>query len=279
MSDLKLQGFADRAEERMPLPDFAELEHRGRSLRRRRLASATGAAVACVLAVAGVVVLRDDSPQAVEPVRPPDDAQVQAMEYPGPVMEDLDPGRYALVPSSDPEFPRARISLPDGWNAWEGPNRFDIQSSGDGNEEALEEITWYVGILVVKVIAVTTRPCEDVSSSVTAVESSTESLVRAIRRIRGYQVTESAVPLAKFGHPATHFRLVATAPDGACDNNLFTTSANGVVGGTEETEDIWVVDVDGYPVLVDSQQTAKTPPEVRRELAAAVDSIDFYFAE
>ena len=112
---------------------------RGRALRRRRLAAATGAAVACVLAVVGVVVLRDDSPQAVEPVRPPDDAQVQAMEYPGPVMEDLDPGRYAMVPSSDPDFPRARISLPSGWNAWEGPNRFDVQDARGSNEEALEE--------------------------------------------------------------------------------------------------------------------------------------------
>jgi hypothetical protein len=200
------------------------------------------------------------------------------MEYPGPVMEDLDPGRYALVPSSDPEFPRARISLPDGWNAWEGPNRFGGQASPGSNEEGLGESEWYVGILVVKVTAVRMRPCEDASSSVTSVESTTESLLRAIRRIRGFQVTESAVPLAKFGHPATHFRLVATAPDGTCDN-LFVTSANGVVGGTDETEDIWVVDVDGYPVLVDSQQTARTPPEMRRELAAAVDSIDFYFAE
>ncbi len=41
---------------------------------------------------------------------------------------------------------------------------------------------------------------------------------------------------------------------------LFITSANGVVGGTDGTEDIWVVDVDGYPVLVDTQQTARTPP-------------------
>ena len=84
MSDLKLRGFAVRAEERMPLPDFAELERRGRALRRRRLAAATGAAVACVLAVAGVVVLRDDSPKAVEPVRPPDDAPGAGHGVPGP---------------------------------------------------------------------------------------------------------------------------------------------------------------------------------------------------
>jgi hypothetical protein len=279
MSDLKLRGFAVRAEERMPLPDFAELEDRGRSLRRRRLASATGVAVACVLAVAGVVVLRDDSPSAVEPARPPDDARVQAMEYPGPVMEDLDPGRYALVLSADPDFPRARISLPSGWNAWEGPNRFDGQASPGSNEDGLGESEWYVGILVVKVTAVKTRPCGDDSSSVAAVGSTTESLVRAIRRIRGFQLTESTEPVAKFGHPATHFRLVTAAPEGTCDDYLFITSANGVVGGTDGTEDIWVVDVDGYPVLVDTQQTARTPPEIRRELAAAVDSIEFYFAE
>ena len=103
--------------------------------------------------------------------------------------------------------------------------------------------------------------------------------LRAIRRIRGYRVTETAEPLAKFGYPATHFRLVADRTGRHVRGNLFVTSANGVVGGTDETEDIWVVDVDGYPVLVDSQQTARTPPAVRRELAAAVDSIEFYFAE
>ena len=56
--------------------------------------------------------------------------------------------------------------------------------------------------------------------------------------------------MAKFGHPATPIRLVSTQTDHTCDGNLFITSANGVVGGTDETEDIWVVDVDGYPVLV-----------------------------
>ena len=45
MSDLKLQGFAARAEERMPLPDFDELENRGRRLRRRRVAAVTATTV------------------------------------------------------------------------------------------------------------------------------------------------------------------------------------------------------------------------------------------
>ena len=279
MSDLKLQGFAVRAEERMPLPDFAELDRRGHALRRRRVAAVAGVVATCVIAAVGVVVLRDDSPETVQPVQPPDDTPVQAMDYPGPVMKDLDPGKYALIPSSDPDFPRARITLPSGWNAWEGPNRFSGQEASGSNEEGLGHSDWYVGILVVKAIAVTTRPCQDVSPNMTVVGSSTESLLRAIRRIRGYQITESTEPLATFGHPATHFRLLPTGAGGRCDDNLFTTSANGVVGGTDETEDVWVVDVDGYPVLIDSQQTAKTPPAVQRELSDAIDSIEFYFEE
>lgn len=279
MSDLKLRGFAVRAEERMPLPDFAELEDRGRSLRRRRLAAATGVAVACVLAVAGVVVLRDDSPRAVEPVRPPDEAPVGALKYPGAVMETLDSGTYELIPSSESYFPRATITLPDGWNAWQGPNRFDVQDAGDTNEEALGEITWYVGILVLRVDGVSSGLCRDPGSS-DEQGSTPESLTRAVRAIPGFRVTETTEPPEKFGYPATHLRLVPDSLPARCEANLFRTDVNGVVGGsTDNALDIWVVDVEGYPVLVESNRSGKVPPAVRHELAAAVDSIEFHFAE
>ena len=128
MSDLKLQGFAVRAEERMPLPDFAELERRGegsaaagsplRPVPQSPACSRSSASWCC-----GTTRPRPWNPSGRRTTR-----QVQALEYPGPVMEDLDPGTYELTPSSDPDFPRARISLASGWNAWEGPNRFDGQA-------------------------------------------------------------------------------------------------------------------------------------------------------
>jgi hypothetical protein len=278
MSDLKLQGFATRAEERMPLPDFAELEHRGRTLRRHRLTAVTAGAVACVLVAAGVAVLRDDSPQAVEPVLPPDDAQVLAEDYPGPVMETLDAGTYTIRPSLLDAYPVARITLPEGWNAWEGPNRFDVNDPGDSNEEALDEITWYVGILVLRVDGVASEPCETPTSA-DHLEPSAESLVRAVRGIPGYRITENVVPEEMFGHPATHFRLVPQDRQAKCDPNLFRTGAHGIVGGTQGVEHLWVVDVDGYPVLVESSSSGPVPPAVRREQAAAIDSIEFFFEE
>ena len=279
MSELKLKGFAERAEERMPLPDFTALSDRGRELRHRRQAAVAGV-LACVLAVAGILVVRNDSPKAVEPVRPPDNTPVRGPEYPGPVMEDLEAGTYELTPSPDPVYPRASITLPEGWNAWEGPNRFDVNEPAAGNEEALEEITWYVGILVVEVYGVQTRPCSGSSENVETVEPTAESLVRAIRQVRGgFRMTETPEPLATFGYPATRFRLTPTDGATGCEDNLFITAANGVVGGYADIEDVWVVDVDGYPVLIDSQLSGEVPPAVQGELEAAVDSIEFHFEE
>ena len=141
--------------------------------------------LACVLAIAGVLVVRNDSPKAVEPVRPPDNTPVQALEYPGPVMEALEAGTYELTPSPDPVYPRASITLPEGWNAWQGPNRFDVNDPAAGNEEALEEITWYVGILIVEVDGVANAAVHRILEERGRLSNSTsESLVRAIRQVR-----------------------------------------------------------------------------------------------
>ena len=98
-----------------------------------------------------------------------------------PVMETLDAGAYTIRPSSLDAYPVARITLPEGWNAWQGPNRFDINDPGDSNEEALEEITWYVGILVLAVEDVMSEPCQ--TPATTGDDgASPEALARAIRR-------------------------------------------------------------------------------------------------
>ena len=73
MSELKLREFGARAEELVTLPDVAELEHRGRERRHRRVAL-VAALAACVLAVAGLVTLRDDPPRNVAPINTPDDS-------------------------------------------------------------------------------------------------------------------------------------------------------------------------------------------------------------
>jgi hypothetical protein len=104
-------------------------------------------------------------------------------------------------------------------------------------------------------------------------------LVRAIRAIPGVRMTENVEPMTTFGYPAVHFRATPEVRAETCDVNFFRTTAHGVVGGLDGTADFWVVDVEGYPVLVVSSRTDEVPRTVRREQAAIVDSIEFAFED
>ena len=121
MSELRLRELGRRAEEAVILPDLGALESRGRALRLRRQAGVVAAAT--VLAVTGAWLVRDQTPQSVEPA-PPIDSGPGAAPYPGPEMEDLEPGTYELFPSSVTTEPTALVTVPSGWNSWKGPNQF-----------------------------------------------------------------------------------------------------------------------------------------------------------
>ena len=273
MSDLELREFRTHAEELVDLPDLAELESRGRRLHRRRIALGAGLAAA-VLAVTGGLVAatqRDDGDST--PIEPPDDrAPAEVVEYPGPVMETLDAGTYLLQPSWEDTAPRARIDLPAGWNAWQGPNRFD----GD-----LDTTTWYAGLLVVEVDAVASKPCVSPQSD-DAVGDSRAGLVAALQRIPGARVNVDEVPDEMFGYPATHLRMAFPVSPRKCqeDVNVLTTNKHGIVaGGDDSLRDVWVIDVDGNALLVAAGYSKKTPPEIQQELADMVESIEIVYPE
>ncbi|HET9420545.1 MAG TPA: hypothetical protein VFO49_05365 [Nocardioides sp.] len=270
MSDLELREFRTRAEELVDLPDLAELEGRGRRLRQRRVALGAGLAAA-VLAVTGGLVAanqRDDADST--PIEPPDDrAPAEVVDYPGAVMETLDAGTYLMQPSRAAGAPEVLVTLPPGWNAWEGPNRFE----GD-----LDTTPWYAGLLVVNVTAVATDPCDNPAATGTAVDGTPDDLVAAIKRIPGLRVTATPESDQLFGYPATHLQVRRVPGFGRCDGDfaLFDTETNGVVvGGIDTLADTWVVDVDGQAFLVDAGVTPKTPPEIQEELYAIVDAIEF----
>jgi hypothetical protein len=274
MSDLRLREFAARAEELVTPPDLADLDRRGRALRQRRRGG-VAALVACALAVVGLVTLRDDPGDTVEPAPPPNDSRV----YPGPQMRTLEPGSYVLLPSFAPGHPQARLTMPAGWNSWVGPNRFDGHAPGRDNGEALERATWYVGVLVIEVDSVASGLCD---SAQRADVATAETLSRAVSQIPGYRTTREAASSAMFGYPATHLQLRSTlymkrncveAP------GLFNASGRGLLGSTVEPMDVWVVDVDGTPVLVVATWSATTPTAVRQELAEVIDSIEFFIPQ
>ena len=142
-------------------------------------------------------------------------------------METLDAGTYLLQPSWEDTAPRARLDLPAGWNAWQGPNRFD----GD-----LDTTTWYAGLLVVEVDAVASKPCVDPQSDDVVGDSRAE-LVAALRRLPGARVSVDEVPDEMFGYPATHLRMTFPVPPRKCqvDVNVLTTNKHGIVAGGRTT--------------------------------------------
>jgi hypothetical protein len=274
MSELKLRELGRWAEEAVILPDLGALESRGRALRVRRQVGIVAAAT--LLAVTGAWLLRDQTPQTVEPA-PPIEPGPGARPYPGPVMEDLEPGTYELFPSRVRTEPSALVTVPRGWNSWQGPNRFGPQRPGDTNEQALPGSTWYADLLIVKITAVADT-CEDPHSPDQFVETSRQA-VDAIKRIPGYRFVGEPVTDDRFGYPATHFVLRALPETQGCpDYNAFGTSGHDTVG-VGERADLWVVAVDGSPLMINAGTNGEVPPRIRAELAAMVDSIEFVLHE
>jgi hypothetical protein len=267
----QLKDFGARAETLVEIPDFAELDKRGRDLRIRRRAG-VAAALAAVVAVAGVTVTQVHRTKADDgPVVPP---PVKARTYQGGTMRDLAPGTYRLRPSLIQSDLTADLTLPAGWNSWIGPNKFDGHAPGRSNDQALGHMTWYVGALVLEVDSVNTRGC---GSPWNALETP-DQVVAALGRAFSMKVVREPEPVRRFGLPATYLRLEVTGAAERCteDTAVFHSTKDGFIqyAGTGTLVDVWVVDVGGTPIYVQRAWTRNAPTEAIAELDGVIDSIE-----
>lgn len=269
MSEQQLKDFGAYAETLVELPDFAEIDRRGNSLRMRRRAGVAGV-VAAVLAVAGVAVTRlDDTKTDTGPVKPPS----RARAYIGETMRDLAPGTYRLRPSRIESDLVAELTLPSGWNSWVGPNRFDGHEPGRSNEQALGHSTWYVGALVLEVDSINTRGCGSPWNQL----ETTDSVVAGLGKAFSLKVLQGPEPVQRFGEPATRMRLRVTDAAERCaeDTSLFHSTADGFIpyAGAGTLIDAWVIDVDGTPIYVQRAWTPNAPDWALSELDDVIDSL------
>jgi hypothetical protein len=281
MSEQQLKDFAARAETLVDLPDFDELDQlgRGRRLRRRVGLAAMLAAVLAVIGATAAQTHRTDADRG--PATPPPPF-AGAQPYPGATMSELEQGTYVVEPDwvalrpgvEPPVLPVAELAVPEGWNAWVGPNRFDGHAPGRTNEEALNHLTWYVGALVLKVEAVNTHGCgqPDLGNLSTA-----EDLVAALGRTFGFEVLRAPEPVHRFGFPATRMRVRVTGAIEDCGDTtaVFDSASDGLIpyAGPGWIADLWVVDVDGSPIYVQKIWSPNAPRTARRELDSVIDSI------
>jgi hypothetical protein len=273
----QLKEFGARAETLVEIPDFAELDKRGRGLRTRRRVGLAGA-LAAVLAVAGLAFTQAHRTSADDgPVHP---APTRTHAYQGGTMKTLAAGTYRLHPSSTESDLTAELTVPRGWNSWIGPNRFDGHAPGRSNEDALDHLTWYVGALVLEVDGVNTHGCGSPSEGLT----STKDVVAALGRAFSMDVVRGPEPDRRFGYPASRMRLRVTPAFEKCPEDtlaVFHSAADGYVqyayAGT--LLDVWVVDVDGTPIYVQKAWTPKAPDSARGELDGVIDSIELRSAD
>jgi hypothetical protein len=268
MSERVFEAFRDEAERLTEVPAFELIEQQGRALRRRRHA-VVGAVAAGVLAVTGVLATAGGEPRTLQPSGP---AGPSVTPYPPDRMITLDEGTYELHPYGA-LAPAVRLTLPQGWNAWEGPNRFEgIQLGSTDNDPALGSTTWLAGVLVLGVERVAAPPCR----SRYVGQDDPDSLAQAITRIPGMDVVSGPERTVRFGRPVTHVRLRHVEGD-ACGDFLFSTAMNGRIGfanvGRSDTYDAWVIQTDDRPILVWAPRSGAVPEAEVNDLMSVVDSI------
>ena len=276
MSERLLEAFREEAEQHIRVPDFATIEAAGRHRRRRRHA-VIGALTACVLGVSGLVAATYDGSTGPEPA---EDSDKSSFGTPYPMMTNttLKAGTYVIHPSRETSLPSVRFTLPAGWNAWRGPNRFagldDVATEeARTNQELLEQDPeWLLGVLPIEAQWIARPGCA--MTNVTGEDTAT--LVEALTNVPRLTVISGPDSTVRFGHPAVHLQLRERGRGDACPQDSLMHTAEGAVGylGRGTTIEAWVVNVDGRPLLLWSVWTAGTPRSEVQDLLGVIDSIE-----
>lgn len=288
MSDPLLKEFAQAAEQHVALPTLAELESRGRDLRRFRR-GATAVAASLVLAAGGLVVslAGGGEDRGAPPAGVPDPSPAAGAQQLDPrVSEDepLVPGRtYRVRPWTEGEQSlEARFTAPGGRWAWYGDG---ARQSVRPGVDVVHEIprTPYAGFGVVLADQVALGQCDPRDPFWGALSASPLDAARQIAEVPGVQVVAEPRLTARFGHPSAHVRLrVPRLCPQFRDVILWRVSGGGLGGGQPgvgvvfypgQVLDVWVVDVEGTSALVFVEHSPPVPPSFAEQTRAVVESM------
>jgi hypothetical protein len=250
-----------------PDPEALDRQHAGQ---RRRVAQKRTAvyALVVVLLVAGAVVaistLRSDD------VQPGSSGSTTSSVGPEqlPSLGALDPGSY-VVSAIDPNFDASyaiTVTVPDGYQAFQG--------WGIMNDEGRE---WASASVVSRVYA---DPCQWRGTATDPPTGrSFPALVAALASQRGLDAsTPTDVTLAGFAGK----RMGRTVPAGIsladCDDGEFrflldTSGEERFTPFTGEHQELWILDVDGVPLVIEAAWPLGASAQVQAELIQMVESI------
>jgi hypothetical protein len=272
--ELRLRDLGRDAEHAVDLPDLGSLERRGRAMRFRRQASVVAAAV--VLATAGAFLFQNRADRDLEPAPDP---RAGVKVYPGGHVQELPAGTYELTASYDAADPSVLVTVPENWTSSKGPNRF-LYQPGMNREESWAVSPWMVGMLALKLDGVASRWCETDLSAAAAVDGYDET-VAAVQDLPGATLVGSARDERRFGYPATQVRVTVDGSDRCEEMSVVFVNADGAKIEVQSRTllDVWVVDVDGTPLVIVAGSRGEVPEQFQQELRDVLGSVRFLPAD
>jgi hypothetical protein len=236
------------------------------------------AAAVAVVAVAGTLLVAagddddpvDTVPSDTTPPPPPAGAR-DVLAVPGAAtgFPELEPGPYFIDPDGDDTTP-LRVTYEvteEGWSAWFGAMKF----AGNG----------LTGLSIATVTNVVADGCRDHSPLAPAVGPTVDDLATALSQLAPFQVTAPPTDVSLGGYEGKHLALAV--PDsgltGCVDGRLHSWIApvNEVAfsgyDGPGQTEEFWILDVEGTRLVLVKFDSERSSPEDIAERDAIFDSI------
>lgn len=278
MSDLMVHEFRDRAERGLDVPDVAEIQRRGRALRRQRAATAVGS-LALVLAAAGGVtgLATGGGDQDSMPASPPEPSPSGTWD--SEVRLSYDGGEEVLEPgTSQARYGNAmvRFTVPSQQWEWWDVGMGLRRSDADPN-------FYHAGVFFLPQATVRLAPCDASRSEALGTDSSrlTDN-VAPLLGMAGSSVRQEPRVVTAFGTTAVHLQLETTA--GCEQYGRDPSQLRGVLNGNisdpgwsgRNTLDLWHVVVPGETprsLLVASWDLDRSA-EGEAEVRALLDSLE-----
>ncbi len=243
----------------------AAVDAHRRRRRRRRVRVAAVVCAAMALAVVGYMTTTRPLPAADQPEARHAQVRLDATWWPGGESRpQLRAGTYELpLDRNDVPF-TALVTVPEGWRGWYGPDR-EVGPHG------------YVGVLLLSVMQVVSRPCREGTRGMRMVADGPSVLVEALTRMPRHRVRIAPRPDDRFGLPGTYLQVRGTGArcPGGAEFELWNTKEGLVpAAGPRARMDLWVVDMHGTPVLVAATSAPGTPGWALRQLDQVVASVE-----
>jgi hypothetical protein len=252
---------------------WREQERRQRRASRNRKLGALGIAAAIGIVAVVVVIRAADEGTGTQPGGQGTDTTEIPTEQAIPPLPSgspsgsVEPGRY-LFASSDPGLDashRITIEVPDGYAGFDGVAAVKAGT----NQEA--------GVITLAISGVYADACQWEGTLLDrSAVSSTDDVVAALATQEGLRVsTPTGVTVDGFAGTYIERRVPAQISD--CDGAQFRVYRSPGFGGrlldAGQLQQLWILDIDGVPLVIEAGHDAGTSAQVRAELLRMVESV------